>query len=67
MLTKTDNTATKKIDWLFPDENQVVTMEDFLDMVQEAENQPPYSYQEHRRIINEWLQNHQEENPCTKP
>ena len=58
MVTKTDNTINKKIDWLFPDENRVVTIEDFHEMVREAENQPAYSYREHRRIINEWQQNH---------
>jgi len=60
MITKTDiNTEKKEINWLFPDEEQVVTIDDFYEMVQEAENQPGYSYQEHRTLVNEWLQNHQ--------
>ena len=60
MITKIDNNTEKKeIDWLFPDENRVVTVSDFHEMVQEAENQPSYSYQAHRTIVNEWLQNHQ--------
>ena len=58
MNTKVDKAVNKKIDWLFPDENQVVTIEDFREMVREAESQPGYSYQEHRKIVNEWLQNH---------
>ncbi|MDR0812106.1 MAG: hypothetical protein LBN23_07565 [Paludibacter sp.] len=52
-------TATKKINWLFPDENQTVTIDDFREMVREADMMPAYSYEEHRQIVNEWLQNHQ--------
>jgi hypothetical protein len=47
-----------EINWLFPDENQTVTLNDFREMVREAENQLTYSYQKHRKIVNEWLQNH---------
>jgi hypothetical protein len=58
MKATVNNLETKKINWLFPEENQVVTIDDFREMVREAESQPAYSYQEHRRIMNEWLQNH---------
>ena len=54
------NAKKKKINWLFPGENpadMVITVEDFREMVQEAESQPGYSYQEHRKIVNEWLKN----------
>ena len=57
-----DKTEKKKINWLFPDENpadMVITVDDFREMVQEAESQPGYSYQEHIKIVNEWLKNHQ--------
>jgi hypothetical protein len=54
-----DTALKKEINWLFPDENQNVTIEDFREMVREAENQPTISYQEHRKLVNEWLQNHQ--------
>jgi hypothetical protein len=59
MITTAENTAKKKIDWLFPDENQTVTIEDFREMVREAEHQPAYSYREHRKIVDEWQKNHQ--------
>ena len=61
MNTLVDKTKKEKINWLFPNENQadmVVTVDDFREMVQEAENQPGYSYQEHRKIVNEWIKNH---------
>jgi hypothetical protein len=53
MAATANNTAKEKINWQFPEENQTVTVEDFRDMVREAENQPAYSYQEHRKIIDE--------------
>jgi hypothetical protein len=62
MKTITDKVEKKKINWLFPDENpedMVITEDDFREMVQEAESQPGYSYQEHIKIVNEWLKNHQ--------
>jgi ABC-type thiamine transport system substrate-binding protein len=58
MATPKSKEKKAEINWLFPDENQTVTLDDFREMVQEAENQPAYSYQEHRKIVNEWLQNH---------
>jgi len=61
MITTTKKTEKKKINWLFPDENpedMVITVDDFREMVQEAESQPGYSYQEHIKIVNEWLKNH---------
>jgi len=62
MNTIVDKTKKEKINWLFPDENpadRVITADDFREMVQEAESQPCYSYQEHRKIVNEWLKKHQ--------
>lgn len=62
MITKTDdNTEKKKINWLASNENQPVSVNDFRKMVEEAENQTTYSYQKHRKIVNEWLQNHRKE------
>jgi hypothetical protein len=58
MTTTAKRTAEKEINWLFPDEKQVVTEDDFQKMVRDAESQPSYSYQEHRRIVNEWQQKH---------
>ena len=61
MNATADKTKKKKINWLLPDENpadMVITIEDFREMVQEAESQSSYSYQEHRKIVNEWLKNH---------
>jgi len=61
MNTTVDKTEKKKINWLFPDENpedMVITVDDFREMVQEAESQQGYSYQEHIKIVNEWLRSH---------
>ena len=60
MEATADKIEKKKINWLFPDENpadMVITVEDFREMVREAESQPSYSYQEHRKIVNEWIKN----------
>ena len=61
MLATANKTKKKKINWLFPDENpadMVITVEDFREMVREAESQPGYSFLEHKKIVNEWLKNH---------
>jgi len=60
MEATVDKIEKKKINWLFPNENpadMVITVEDFREMVREAENQPSYSYQEHRKIVSEWIKN----------
>ena len=61
MIATTKKTEKKKINWLFPDENPadiIITTDDFRKMVQEAESQQGYSYQEHIKIVNEWLKKH---------
>jgi hypothetical protein len=58
MVITADTTPKKKIEWLFPEENQAVTIEDFCEMVREAERQSGYSYQEHKKIVNQWQQDH---------
>ncbi|MDR3267029.1 MAG: hypothetical protein LBT24_05615 [Tannerella sp.] len=59
MITTTDKIDKKKTNWLFPDDNEVITVIDFCEMVKEAENTPTYTYEEHRRIVKEWQRNHQ--------
>jgi len=58
MFTKTYNTKDKQINWLFPDENQVVTIEDFREMVREAEKEKGMSISEYREKMNLWWQKH---------
>ncbi|GHU79003.1 hypothetical protein FACS1894145_2210 [Bacteroidia bacterium] len=56
MITKTDKAEKKKIDWLFPDENQVVTVEDFREMVREAENSGSMTLSEFKDKMASWWQ-----------
>ena len=54
-------TKEKKINWLFPDENpadMVITVEDFREMVQDAEKGKGMSLSEYKEKMNLWWQNH---------
>jgi len=51
-------TAKKEIDWLFPNENQVVTLDDFREMVHNAEKEKGMSLSEYKAKMNVWWQNH---------
>ena len=56
-----DKTKKKKINWLFPDENpedMVITVEDFREMVREAEKDKGMSLSTHKEKMNLWWQNH---------
>ena len=56
-----DKTKKKKINWLFPDENpadMVITVEDFCEMVQEAEKDTGMSLSTYKDKMNLWWQNH---------
>lgn len=56
---KSSNSPTaknkEKIDFLFPQEGQEVTIEDFKKMVKEAEKGPFQTQEEFDRDIDEWL------------
>jgi hypothetical protein len=61
MKTTVDKTKKKKIDWLFPDENQAsvdITIEDFCQMVNEAEKGEGMSLSAYKEKMNVWWQNH---------
>ncbi|GHT12327.1 hypothetical protein AGMMS4956_06770 [Bacteroidia bacterium] len=44
--------------WLFPDENQIVTINDFREMVREAENSGAMSFETFKEQMNVWFQNY---------
>ena len=56
---KSSNSPTaknkEKIDFLFPQEGQEVTVDDFKKMVKEAEKGPFQTQEEFDRDIDEWL------------
>jgi len=61
MKTIVDKRKKEKINWLFPDENQAnmdVTIEDFRQMVREAERGKGMSLTEYKEKMNIWWQNH---------
>ena len=61
MNTIADKTEKKKINWLFPDENpadMVITVDDFREMVREAEKEKGMSLSEYKEKMNLWWQNH---------
>ena len=55
------DTQKEKIDWLFPDENQTdidVSIEDFCQMVYEAEGEEGMSLSTYKEKMNVWWQKH---------
>ena len=59
--TVVDKEKKGKINWLFPDENKAdmdITVEDFRQMVQEAEKGEGMSLPAYKEKMNVWWQNH---------
>jgi len=59
--TTVDKEKKGKINWLFPDENQTdmdITVEDFRQMVREAEKGEGMSLPAYKEKMNVWWQNH---------
>ena len=55
-----DKTKKKKINWLFPDKNpadMVVIVDDFREMVREAEKEKGMSLSIYKEKMNLWWQN----------
>ncbi|MDR0811344.1 MAG: hypothetical protein LBN23_03590 [Paludibacter sp.] len=50
-------TAVANINWLFPDNNVVVTTQDFQNMVYEAEHSGDMTFEQFRKSIAKWLNN----------
>ena len=55
-------TARKIIDWQFPDEKQIVTLDDFRTMVRNGERAPHISLDEFYKITDTWLNNSSKNN-----
>ncbi|GHS99956.1 hypothetical protein FACS189421_11350 [Bacteroidia bacterium] len=51
-------TKKKEVNWLFPSENQKVTIADFREMVCEAERQKGMSLSEYKSKMDLWWQDH---------
>jgi len=52
---KEKNIETKQIDWQFPNDNDATTIDDFKKMVRNSEKAPHISFDEFRKITDEWL------------
>ncbi len=48
-------TKTKKINWLFPDPDVEVTLEDYRDKIREDERSGDMSYSEFKRRLEAWM------------
>jgi len=48
-------TATKHIDWQFPNGNDTATIDDFKKMVKNSEKAPHISFDEFLKVTDEWL------------
>ena len=48
-------TATKKINWLFPDPDVEVTLEDYREKINEDELSGDMSYSEFKRRLEAWM------------
>ena len=48
-------TQTKKINWLFPDPDVEVTLEDYRDKIREDERSVDMSYSEFKRRLEAWM------------
>ncbi len=49
------NTTTKKINWLFPDPDVEVTLEDYREKIHEDERSGDMSFSEFNRRLETWL------------
>ena len=61
MEATADKIKKKKINWLFPEENpvdMVITVDDFREMVRNAEKGKGMSLSEYKEKMNLWWQNH---------
>jgi len=61
MEATADKIKKKKINWLFPEENpadMVITVDDFREMVRDAEKGKGMSLSEYKEKMNLWWQNH---------
>jgi hypothetical protein len=58
MAATANSTAKEKINWQFPEENQTVTVEDFRDMVREAEKGKSMSLPEFKSKMDVWFKEH---------
>ena len=54
--------AKKTIDWQFPNDSQMVTLDDFQAMVRNGERAPHISLEEFYKITDEWLNNSSKRN-----
>ena len=60
MKATADKIEKKKINWLFPDENpadMIITVDDFHEMVHDAEKEKGMSLSAYREKMNLWWQN----------
>jgi len=48
-------TVKKQIDWQFPAENETVTLDDFYEMVRNAEHAPHITLEDFYKVTDEWL------------
>jgi ribosomal protein S11 len=48
-------TIAKKIDWLFPEADTIVTYQDFKDMVISAERSGDMSFEQFKNSMQKWL------------
>jgi len=45
----------KQIDWQFPNDKEMTTIDDFREMVRNSENAPHISFDEFCKVTEEWL------------
>ena len=45
----------KQIDWQFPNEKEMITIDDFREMIRCSENAPHISFEEFCKVTEEWL------------
>ena len=54
-ITATEKKEQKKISWGLPNQEET-SLEDFRNMIKEAENATGYTFDEYTNKVNQWLQ-----------
>jgi hypothetical protein len=58
MATATKQTGKRienEIDWQFPNERETISIDDFRKMVKKSEDAPSISFDEFRKVTDEWI------------
>ena len=54
-MTAATNQIKNQVDWQIPNEKEMTTIDDFMEMVKNSEKAPHISFEEFCKVTDEWL------------